>query len=89
MRTIARDLQRGTYSRSAFQPDFSYDDGFRSFKGTDKLGRAAWVRDVLKDSKAVSAAKANWIWRFWPFGSSSDALEHVNFQWRAAPAEGL
>lgn len=51
VRTVARDLQRCTYTRSAFQPDFSYGDGFRSFKGTGKLGRAVWVRDVLKEPK--------------------------------------
>jgi hypothetical protein len=56
VRTLARDLQRLSYTRAAFQPDFSYEDGFRSFKGTGKLGRGVWMRDVVKQPKVVSAA---------------------------------
>lgn len=53
VRTVARDLQRGAYTRGAFQPDVSYDDGYRSFKGAEKLGRGVWVRHVLKDPKVA------------------------------------
>ncbi|GBF93008.1 hypothetical protein Rsub_05619 [Raphidocelis subcapitata] len=51
VRAVARDLVRCTYSRGAFQPDAAFDDGFRSFKGTDRLSRASWVRDVLNEPK--------------------------------------
>ncbi|KAI8465799.1 MAG: hypothetical protein J3K34DRAFT_461205 [Monoraphidium minutum] len=56
VRTVARDLQRGAYTRAAFQPDAAFDDGFRSFKGTGRLARGAWLRDVMKDPK-VSVSK--------------------------------
>jgi hypothetical protein len=53
VRTIARDLGRQTYTRSAFQPDVVYEDGYRSFKGAERLSRAVWSKDVVKDAKVV------------------------------------
>jgi len=69
VRTVARDLQRGNYTRSAFQPDFDYSDGFRSFKGATKLGRAVWAKDVVKDSKVVS----------WQLGEQAGAGRSVKY----------
>lgn len=51
VRAVARDLVRCGYARAAFQPDARFDDGFRSFTGTDRLARASWVRDVFKGPK--------------------------------------
>lgn len=65
VRALARDLQRGAYGRTGWQPDVTYEDGFRSCKGSDKVGgRPLWVKEVLRDAKVVrGAAGGAFAWR--------------------------
>lgn len=48
VRSLARDIVRLRYTRSLFQPDVKFKDGFRSFTGVEKYGGPVWYRDELK-----------------------------------------
>jgi hypothetical protein len=50
----ARDITRLSYNTNFFQPDVTFSDGFRSFKGRDKYKQDMWPRAALKQPKGVS-----------------------------------
>lgn len=52
--TQARDISRLSYNTTFFQPDVTFSDGFRSFKGRDKYKQDSWPRAALKQPKGVS-----------------------------------
>ena len=54
----ARDISRLSYNTKFFQPDVTFSDGVRSFKGADKYKAAMWCRTALKAPRAVSANTA-------------------------------
>lgn len=53
VRSLARDITRFKYTRSLFQPDVSYSDGFRRFRGVDKYAAPMWARDTITTPRAV------------------------------------
>lgn len=54
VRSLARDLGRLQLNANFFQPDATYSDGFRSFKGSDKFrGGSSWARDALTNPSAT------------------------------------
>jgi hypothetical protein len=50
----ARDISRLSYNTNFFQPDVTFSDGLRSFKGRDKYKQDSWARAALKQPKGVS-----------------------------------
>eukprot|EP00775_Hariotina_reticulata_P008669 gene8668-8850_t len=70
IRSLARDITRLKYNTNFFQPDVSYQDGFRSFKGSEKYRAAFWPREGLKNPRVSvmklqmidnSQAQINWL----------------------------
>lgn len=54
VRQLARDITRFKYNTNYFQPDVQFNDGFRSFKGSDKYRNGFWARESLQNPRAVS-----------------------------------
>lgn len=52
----ARDITRLSYNTNFLQPDVTFSDGYRSFKGRDKYKQDMWPRAALKQPKGVRAA---------------------------------
>lgn len=54
IRSLARDIElRLKYSSRLFQPDATYTDGVRSFKGSNKYDRATWAGESLGFGKGT------------------------------------
>lgn len=53
VRSLARDISRLSYNTNFFQPDVTFSDGLRSFKGRDKYKQDSWARAALKQQRGT------------------------------------